>query len=534
MDSNDQYELFRNLVRRVNIGDTLTRSASRMPEKIAVIDGEKRYSYRELNSEANQLAWSFSAYGLSRGDSVALMAGNCAEFLITYYACAKLGVICVPVNLGWKSPEISYVLKHSQAKAVVVESHLVPLLRESLDKSDQISLAVVTRGLVDEFEPGSDSRTWVSLEDFSSLSVSLEPEFFVDDRDPVSYLYTSGTTSAPKCVASSHLSVYLESMTVDVEMGLKASDKSVALMPLFHTAQLNGIVTPLLILGASIILLRGFNPDILLDVIEKEGATHIFCLPMMYRALLARDDIEKRNFSTLELATYAMAPMPDGDLKRAIEVFGCNFALAFGQTEMAPVTTVFKPEFQLDYAGSVGQAAVNTQVEIMDDYGRILPWGMSGEIVYRSPHALEGYARNEEATREVFAFGWFHSGDIGHFDHDGFLWFEDRKKDVIKTGGENVASIEVEKAIYDTVDGVQEVVVIGLPHSHWGEAITAIVTKRPGADLTEDDLLATLKEQLSGFKTPKAVIFLDEMPRTSTGKVQKHILREQLVDYYRQ
>ena len=533
MDSDDQYELFRNLVRRVNIGDTLTRSASRMPEKIALIDAGRRYSYRELNSEVNQLAWSLSEYGLSRGDSLALMAGNCAEFLITYYACAKLGVICVPVNLGWKSPEISYLLKHSQAKAVVAESHLVPLLRESLDEADQISLVVVTKGLVDHFDPGSDSRTWVSLEDFSSLSASLEPEFFVDDRDPVSYLYTSGTTSAPKCVASSHLSVYLESMTVDVEMDLKASDRSVALMPLFHTAQLNGIVTPLVILGATIILLRGFNADLLLETIEKEGATHIFCLPMMYRALLDRPDIEERDFSTLRIAAYAMAPMPDGDLKRAIEVFGCGFALAFGQTEMAPVTTVFKPEFQLAYAGSVGQAAVNTQVEIMDDYGRILPWGMSGEIVYRSPHALEGYARNEEATREVFAFGWFHSGDIGHFDHDGFLWFEDRKKDVIKTGGENVASVEVEKAIYDAAYGVQEVVVIGLPHAHWGEAITAVVTKRPGADLTEDELIAILKERLSGFKAPKAVVFVDEMPRTSTGKVQKHILREQFADYYK-
>ncbi|MGH7133900.1 MAG: AMP-binding protein, partial [Phycisphaerales bacterium] len=220
------------------------------------------------------------------------------------------------------------------------------------------------------------------------------------------------------------------------------------------------------------------------------------------------------------------------DLRIAMEVFGCQFALGFGQTEMNPLTTVFPPEYQLSHAGSVGLPVPNVQVGIMDDAGNLLPPGEAGEIVYRGPHAMEGYLRNPEATAEAFAHGWFHSGDIGRFDADGLLWFADRKKDVIKTGGENVASIEVEKALYDGEPRIQEVVVVGLPHQRWTEAIVAIVTPKPGAELTEDDVLAAARRRLSGFKVPKAVIFTDKMPRTATGKVQKNVLRDQHQGYF--
>ncbi|MFD2398790.1 hypothetical protein ACFSVJ_21340 [Prauserella oleivorans] len=169
----------------------------------------------------------------------------------------------------------------------------------------------------------------------------------------------------------------------------------------------------------------------------------------------------------------------------------------------------------------------------MDDDGHLLPQGETGEIVYRGPHAMEGYLRNPEATAAAFAHGWFHSGDVGRFDADGLLWFADRKKDVIKTGGENVASIEVEKALYEAEPRIQEVVAVGLPHERWSEAITAVVTRKPGSDLSEEDVLAAARSRLPGFKVPKAVVFVDEMPRTATGKIQKNVLRDQYRDHFR-
>jgi acyl-CoA synthetase (AMP-forming)/AMP-acid ligase II len=248
--------------------------------------------------------------------------------------------------------------------------------------------------------------------------------------------------------------------------------------------------------------------------------------------MLEHPDLERRDLSSLRLAVYAMAPMPDADLRRAIAAFGCDFALLFGQTEMAPITTVFRPEHQLTHTGSVGTPTRNVQVAIMDDDGTLLPQGESGEIVYRGPHALEGYLRDEEATAKAFEHGWFHSGDVGHFDADGILWFEDRKKDVVKTGGENVASIEVEKALYAADPRIAEVVVIGLPHPRWTEAITAVAVAAPGTAIDERQVLTDVRARLASFKVPKALIVTDELPRTSTGKVQKNVLRERYADHY--
>jgi len=205
----------------------------------------------------------------------------------------------------------------------------------------------------------------------------------------------------------------------------------------------------------------------------------------------------------------------------------------FGQTEMNPLSVYFRPEHQLSHAGAVGTPAPNAQVAIMDADGRLLPQGQSGEIVYRGPQVMSEYLRDAPATDAAFQHGWFHSGDCGHFDADGILWFEDRFKDVIKTGGENVASIEVEKALYAADPAVQETAVVGLPHEKWGEAVTAVVVLKPGHSLDEAELLEKLRRHLSPFKCPKRVLFTQAMPKTATGKIQKGKLRSQLAETYR-
>ncbi|MHB1504447.1 MAG: AMP-binding protein [Acidimicrobiales bacterium] len=531
------YDMARNanLIQRMNIGDTVTRSAWRSPGHLAVVDGERRLDYRAFNDEVNRVANSLVASGYGRGDALVLMSGNSLEFLLLYYACAKLGVACVPINLGWQPSEVGYVLGHCGARGVAVEAQLMGKLLPALDGAGHVEEVIVlpSTGEGAPASTGEGAPRFIGLEELTAGSSIAEPDAYVEDRDPVTYLYTSGTTSGPKGVVGSHLGIYMESITSALELGFNSSDRTAAMMPMFHTAQLNGVISPLVIMGGTIVVQRGFDPAALLELIETERITHIFGLPMMYRAMLDHPDVTKRDLSSLRRATYAMAPMPDDDLRRALEVFKCDFSLGFGQTEMAPITTVFKPEQQLTHTGSVGSPTCSVQVGIMDDQGKLLEWGETGEIVYRGPQAMEGYLHDEAATAQAFAHGWFHSGDIGHFGPDGVLWFDDRKKDVIKTGGENVASIEVERALYAAEPRIAEVVVIGLPHERWGEAITAVVIPREGEVLVGEEVLATAKQRLAGFKVPKAVIVAGELPRTSTGKVQKHVLREKLGDFYR-
>ncbi|MGI8761689.1 MAG: AMP-binding protein [Jatrophihabitantaceae bacterium] len=503
------------------------------------------------------MANALAAQGYSRGDALALASGNSCEFMVSYYACAKLGVVCVPMNLGWRPEEIAYVLGHSQARGIVVEAQLVPLVEPAVAKVAAIRDVIVAYGTDGRYEPALPDRRWQEFGDLHGGDES-EPEVFVDDRDAISYLYTSGTTSFPKGVVSSHTAIYLESLMVAAESGLGADERIAALMPLFHTAQLNGFGTPAVLMGATVVLMRGFDPDPLLELIERERISRIFALPMMYRALLEHPTIAERDFSHLRKAAYAMAPMPDELLKRCLDTFGCEFYLAFGQTEMSPVTTFFRPEHQLTHPGAVGTQVVNVQIAIMGPDGELLPRGTEGEIVYRGPQALSGYLKDPEATAAAFAHGWFHSGDVGRLeygantpaDHNvgapskegiaageiagggGMLWFSDRYKDVIKTGGENVASIEVEKAVYAADAHIAEAVVVELPHPRWSEAVTAVVVAQPGQTLDETGIIEAVRQRVGAYKAPKAVIVVDELPKTSTGKIQKNVVRTQHAGFY--
>ncbi|QJY48261.1 AMP-binding protein [Pseudonocardia broussonetiae] len=520
-----------NLVQRINVGDSLTRTAALRPAQPALVDGDRRWTYAELNAWVNRLAHGLAARGYGRGDALGLASANSAEFLAVYYACAKLGVVCVPVNLGWRPDETAYVLGHSRSRGIVVEAQLVGAVADAVAQVDAVADVIVAPGTGGGYAAEPADRRWSTLEEVLADDDS-EPEVLVEDADALSYLYTSGTTSFPKGVVGSHKAVYLGSMSGALEAGWNASDRFVAMMPMFHTAQLNAFCTPAVLVGATIHVQRGFEPGAFLDAVEREGITQVFGLPMMFRAALEHPSFGGRDLSSLRRAVYAMAPMPDALIRACLDGFGCDFALLFGQTEMSPVTTLFRPEHQLSHIGAVGTPITGVQVAIMAEDGRLLPPGEQGEIVYRGPSTMNGYLDNPGATAAAFAHGWFHSGDVGRFGEDGVLWFADRFKDVIKTGGENVASIEVEKAVYAADERVAEVVVVGLPHERWSEAITAVVVPRPGEAVDGAELLAALKGHLDGYKVPKSVIVVDELPRTSTGKIQKNKVRETHAAHY--
>lgn len=518
-----------NLMRRVNVGDLLTRNAARRPNHPAVVDGDRRFSYLAFNRWVNRIAHTLICIGYRRGDAMAIMSRNSAEFLAVYFACAKIGVVCVPCNLLWKASEFEYVMSHAGVRGICLQPEFCDQFNAIRGKLGALRDVLLLPA------PGKTLAVDESVRHLSVLSDVMpetEPEVLVDDNDPVSYLYTSGTTSAPKGVMSSHLSIYLAAFGMALDTGMTHRDRVLALLPLFHTSPLNTLCTPAMAAGATIYVHPGFDAEGILTLFEREDISVLLALPVMYRAMLELQEKQRRPIKGLRLALYGMAPMPDHELRRATELFNCDFGLVFGQTEMSPVTSFCRPEHQFTHGGSAGTPAANVQVGIMDEQGNLLPTGQSGEIVYRSPQVLTGYLHNPEATAAVFRHGWFHSGDVGHFDDDGILWFKDRLKDVIKSGGENVASVEVEQALYDTEPALLEVVAIGLPHERWGEAVTAIAVLRPGETIDTEAVLANLRQRLSPYKCPKALIVVDAFPKTGTGKIQKAELRQRFADYY--
>jgi fatty-acyl-CoA synthase len=348
----------------------------------------------------------------------------------------------------------------------------------------------------------------------------------VADDDPLRLMYTSGTEARPKGVMLSSRSLISEYVTCIVDGGMSADDVEVHALPLYHCAQMDCFFCVDVYLGATSIILPSAEPAALLATIERERATKLFSPPTVWISLLRHPHFETTDLSSLRKGYYGASPMPVEILRelqrRLPDVRLWNF---YGQTEMAPVATILQPADQLSRAGSAGQAALNVETMIVDADGNPAPPGQIGEIVHRSPHAALGYYHDEAKTADAFRGGWFHSGDLGIMTEDGYLAVVDRKKDMIKTGGENVASREVEEAIYELAE-VSEVAAFGISHPHWVEAVSAVVVPKAGVDLTVADIDAHLRQRLAPYKRPKYVVLAEELPKNPSGKVLKRELRQ--------
>ncbi len=510
------------------VGQCLRRSAVRYPDKVALISDHPDYSrvtYRKFNELVNKFANSIMKLGLNRGDTVALMAGNSLEFLIIWYGLAKAGITMVPVNLMLKGEELSFIINHSESRIFIMEDTFVDAIKDVRDKLNKVECFMHISHKKRDKSDDSMMDFWSVINQENSTE---EPLVEVDSEDIVQLAYTSGTEALPKGVMLTHRGLISQYVSSIVDGDLRQSDVAIAAMPFFHCAQLHCFTGPHIYLGATQVIFRQFEPRKMLETIEREKVSFIFCLPAQYRAMLALSDFDDYDLSSLRMCTYAMAPVSIRELKIFMEKFRPKkgFQIYFGQTEMSPVTTILKPEEHPYKEGSVGKSVLNVELAIMDDNGNFLPPGEVGEIVYRGGHMMKGYFKDEEKTKEAFKFGWFHSGDLGRMDEEGYVWFEDRKKDMIKTGGENVPSIEVEKCIYDYPD-VQEVAVFGTPHPVWIEAVTATVVPKPGKKIDPEEIISHCKQRLAGYKVPKKVYIVDELPKTATGKIRKHVLRKQ-------
>jgi fatty-acyl-CoA synthase len=340
-------------------------------------------------------------------------------------------------------------------------------------------------------------------------------------------MYTSGTESRPKGVMLSSRSLISQYVSCIVDGGMSGDDVEVHALPMYHCAQLDCFFSVDVYLGATSVILPGPDPATLLATIAREGVTKLFCPPTVWISLLRSPDFDTTDLSSLRKGYYGASPMPVEVLRelqrRLPDVQLWNF---YGQTEMAPLATILRPHEQVERAGSAGRAALDVETQLVDDDGRPVAPGEIGEIVHRSPHAALGYFADEEKTAEAFRGGWFHSGDLGVLTEDGYLSVVDRKKDMIKTGGENVASREVEEAVYE-LEGVAEVAVFGIAHPYWVEAVTAVVVPKPGAALTGDDVHAHARERLAPYKRPKYVVLAESLPKNPSGKILKRQLRDE-------
>src|SRR5690625_142561 len=325
----------------------------------------------------------------------------------------------------------------------------------------------------------------------------------------------------------SHKSLVSEYVSSIVDGKMDAGDVAIHALPLYHSAQLHVFLGPSIYLGSSGIILGAASPEIILKTIEEEKATLLFCPPTVWIGLLRHPDFDKRDLSSLKKCYYGAAIMPREILKELAERLPhAQFWNFYGQTEVAPLATALQPEDQLRKLGSAGRATLQVETKIVDNEDNEVVRGETGEIVHRTPHAMLGYLNDPEKTQEAFKNGWFHSGDLGEMDEEGYITIVDRKKDIINTGGVSVASREVEEVIYQ-LNEVSEVAVIGIKDDYWIEAITAVIVLKDNHQLTEKDVMSYCKKELSQFKSPKHVYFTYNLPKNPSGKVLKKDLRDQ-------
>jgi fatty-acyl-CoA synthase len=501
--------------RRDTMGDLLWRSAVRHPTKIAVAYGEQRRTYAELDETVNRAANALAERGVRKGDRLALLSRNSYAFVVAYYASARLGSICVPINYMLSAAEVAYILGHSGASAVIVEEALVGVAEQALDGH-----AVQVRAVIGQAPGWEPFDAWMAHDD------TTPPDVELDENDPLELLYTSGTESRPKGTILTSRSVIAEHVSCFVDGEMSADDIEVHALPLFHSAQLHCFFTPAIHLGATNIVLSRPHPAAMLEAVETWRATKLFCPPTVWIALMHHPDFQRRDLSSLRKGYYGASIMPMEVLAElGSSLPDVRFFNFYGQTEMSPVATILGPDDQVRKAGSAGKPALNVETRIVDEDGRPVPAGVEGEIVHRSPQAMLGYWNDPEKTAETFRDGWLRTGDLGILDEEGYLTVVDRIKDMIKTGGENVASREVEETIHEH-PAVAEVAVFGVEHPKWIEAVTAAVVARPGHTITKDELLAFCRGRLAGFKTPKYVVVLDELPKNASGKILKRELRD--------
>ena len=494
----------------------LAHHAARTPDKaITVFEGQAT-TYAEMATRAVALAHGLSERGVGRGDVVGLLSYNCPEFLETVFAANHLGAIAMPINWRLAPPEVRYILEHSRARALVCGESL-------LDVADEATTGIES-SLVRVSISSSGPDGWLALGELrASPSGPAHVPAAADDLHRL--MYTSGTTGRPKGVMITHANLAWKNLAHIVEFGFTKDDLGLACGPLYHVGALDLTTTSLVAAGATTIIHRAFEAADVVDEIERSRVTTVWLAPAMVNAIMALPDLDQRDLSSVRVVINGGEKMPIPLIERIQRTFpSAWFADAYGLTETVSGDTFLDRDSIVTKLGSVGRPCLYLELDVWDEERRSVPAGERGEIVMRGPKVFAGYWRDPDATAAAFAGGWFHTGDVGVRDEDGYLYIVDRLKDMIVSGGENIAGSEVERVLYEH-ESVLEVAVVGRPDDRWGEVPVAFVVLRPEATATAETLLEHCRGQLARYKVPKEITFLEALPRNPSGKVLKRELR---------
>ena len=500
---------------RNTIDDAFRRAVRKWRGREAVRFEDRAWSFDQLDQAASNLAEVLAARGLRKGDRVGGFGRNSDAYLILWLACARAGFVHVPLNFGLTPRELAYILGQSGARAIFTDEDTVG----SFDAMDETPAGLIHGSLTDP------------TNDLCALTIALNGSgdrdriWDVDDLDYAQILYTSGTTGLPKGGAMTHRALNTMYFSAIHDLDYILHDIVLAALPLYHSGQLHTFVMPAIFVGARLIILRSPEPSGVFAVVRKHKVNSFFAPATVWVSLLRNDGFTSEAMGSLRKVYYGASIMPVPVIQEMRERLpGVEFYNCYGQSEVGPLATVLRPEEHDDRPSSAGRPVLGVESRIVDEQMSDVPPGTVGEIVHRSPQLIDCYWGNEEATAEAFQGGWFHSGDLGYVDQDGYLFIVDRVKDMINTGGVLVASREVEDVLF-THPAVHEVAVIGLPDQKWLEIVCGVVILRAGGAVDEAELIAHAKANLAHYKVPKKIFFTTEFPKNASGKILKRSLR---------
>ncbi|MEA5455609.1 o-succinylbenzoate--CoA ligase [Sinomonas sp. JGH33] len=522
------------------VGSWLERRRPKSGPKPALISGEQIVSYAELAERTDRLANALRRRGVARGDRVAYLGENDPAFVETFFACGLLGAVFVPLNTRLAAPELQFQLDDAGVRLLVNAEFLDALAAAAVEGTGVQRRLVVgeafdAAGLPDDgaapAAPGATSAPEAaSAVERYERALRAAPAEPIDETvtldDGAMILYTSGTTGRPKGALLTHGNITWNCLNVLVDMDLSSTDISLMISPLFHVASLDMGLLPILLKGGTAVLEQKFEPSRALELIERHRVTTLNGVPTTFQMLAEHPSWATTDLSSLTKLTCGGSAIPASVLA-AYEARGIGFSNNYGMTETAPGATTLPLGRAQEKIGSAGLPHFFTDIRVVDPIGEVLAAGEVGEIQISGPNVIKQYWNRSDATRDSYADGsWFKSGDMGYRDEEGFLYVSDRLKDMIISGGENIYPAEVEAVIVE-LPQVASVAVIGVPDEKWGEVPRAIITVREGAQLSDDDVRAHLDGRLARYKIPKSVVFVEEMPRTASGKIRKAELRRQ-------
>lgn|SRR5690625_393298 len=498
----------------VNSSQILARNAHKYPQHYAVKSETKNMTYAELDEQVNRFSQVLLNKGIKYGDKVIIYMPNIAEFIISYFAVQRIGALVTPINAKLTMPEITFILDHSNASAIICCETLFATA-QNID-SDIVKI-----------KTGKQIGEWESFSNLIEESSADVIECDLKEDDLSTLLYTSGTTGNPKGVLFNYRNILTVAQMICIEMEFKPESKILLMMPLSHSAPLHLFMMSGIVVGATLVLRTGFTPQSLIDAVEGERTTHFFGAPVAYLLTAKLLQEKKADLSSMIWWVYGGAPISGEEVQFIKQQFQTdNLVCVYGLTEAGPNGSLLLSEEHDEKTGSIGKRApLHAELRIINRENNDVATDEVGEILIKGPGNMVGYYRDEASTKEVFVDGWLKTGDLARFDEDGYIWIVDRAKDMIISGGVNVYPLEIENILVNYTD-IQEVAVVGLANKEWGETIIAAYVAEKEIDASK--LNAFLKRKLASYKISKIYKRIESLPRNATGKVLKYKLRKEL------